>query len=163
MTFKESLPAEVYKMKYVIRMHCSRMRTAHLLTVSRSIQGVGSAQGGVCRGGCLPRGCQPSGCLSGRGVCPGSVNKMTDMCKNITLTQTSFAGGNYIWGNTLVISFVSDTNLRTELCHQLQSVRPPCQSLWPGISLPLGMRSKGQLLSVVWTLLSNPENSGVFF
>ena len=37
--------------------------------------------------GSLPRG---------GGVCPGvpPVNRMTDRCKNITLPQTSFAGGN---------------------------------------------------------------------
>ena len=34
----------------------------------------------------------PGGC-----TCPGTpppVNRMTNMCKNITLPQTSFAGGN---------------------------------------------------------------------
>ena len=41
--------------------------------------------------GCLPRECLP------RGVCPGGVlivDRMTDMCKNITLPQMPFAGGN---------------------------------------------------------------------
>ena len=38
---------------------------------------LGSAQGERC----LPRGCTPP------------VNRMTDRCKNITLSQTSFAGG----------------------------------------------------------------------
>ena len=54
-------------------MHSSRMCTAHLLTICRSIRGWVSAQGdflpggcmprGVCLGGCLPRGCLPRGCL----------------------------------------------------------------------------------------------------
>ena len=52
-----------------------------------------------------PRGCTwsrgdvpgPGGCTWSRGV-PGQVlhpvNRMTNRCKNITLPQTSFAGGN---------------------------------------------------------------------
>ena len=52
-------------------MHSSGMRTAHLLTVSRSIRwggGMGvSAQGIVCPGGCLLRGVSAWGCLP-RGV-----------------------------------------------------------------------------------------------
>ena len=57
-------------------------------------------RGGVCPGGvCLEGGCLPRGCLLG-GVCPGGVSapvhtgmhtppvdRMTDMCKNITLPQ----------------------------------------------------------------------------
>ena len=60
-------------------MHSSRMRTARLLTVSRSIRGdvcIGrrclprgvSVQRGSVKG-CLPRGCLPGGC-----VCPGGVS-----------------------------------------------------------------------------------------
>ena len=58
------------------------------------------AQGGVPALGSVPdhRGCTWSGVCtwSGWGTCPGipPVNKMTDRCKNITLPQTSFAGGN---------------------------------------------------------------------
>ena len=63
-------------------MHFSRMRTARLLTVSRSIRGgVGGGGGG------------------GKGLCPIAywdtpppVNRITDRCKNITLPQTLFAG-----------------------------------------------------------------------
>ena len=77
-------------------MHSSWMRTARLLTVSRSIR----------REGCLPWGlsawggvCQERGCLLGgasqhaMGQTPLPVNSITDRCKNITLPQTSFAGG----------------------------------------------------------------------
>ena len=81
-------------------MHSSRMRTARLLTISCNMGGVrlggvclGGALclGGICLVGCLPRECLP------RGVCPGGVlivDRMTDMCKNITLPQMPFAGGN---------------------------------------------------------------------
>ena len=57
-------------------MHSSRMRTARLLPVSPSMH---------CFRG-VPWGC----------TCPGTppVNRMADRCKNITLLQTSFAGGN---------------------------------------------------------------------
>ena len=85
-----------------------------------SAQGVSAQGGGVCLGGCLPRGVSALGvscdlshhafdvtcmlpphqcsCLYGDpGACwdtTPTVNRMTDRCKNITLPQTSFAGGN---------------------------------------------------------------------
>ena len=95
-----------------VYMHSSRMRTARLLTVSRSIQGSGvcprgawlvvSAQGGVCPGGCLPRGMSAYGmfiqmlCIKAcNGVDP-PVNRIRcrsrNRCGNIILPQTSFAG-----------------------------------------------------------------------
>ena len=61
-------------------------------------------------GACMARGMHAQGSVHGsgvpcvpRGVCPGgvhgthasTVNRMTDTCKNITLSQTSFAGGKY--------------------------------------------------------------------
>ena len=55
-----------------------------------SVLGAGgrvSVEGGLC-----PRGSLSRGSLSGRA--PPRVNRMTDRCKNITLPQTSFAGGN---------------------------------------------------------------------
>ena len=63
------------------RMHSSRMRTDRSLT-----NGGCTCPGGTCR----------------RCTCPGAVpaqvlppvNRMTDRCKNMTLPQTSFAGGN---------------------------------------------------------------------
>ena len=103
---------------YQTSMHSSRMRTARLLTVSGGgvlpkpvgicIQG-GSAQPG---GGLHPGG---SAKLRGGGLHPGEVwiwgggsaqpggggsawhigDRMTHMCKNITLPQTSFVGGKY--------------------------------------------------------------------
>ena len=123
-------------------MHSSRMRTARLLTICRSIRdgeyvclGRVSVQWGIGGWGCLLRGvrrCLPRGegvCLAGLGVsaggwgclprgvsaqggvCLGSVrlgglcpiifwdtfpvNRLTDRCKNIILSQTSFEGSKY--------------------------------------------------------------------
>ena len=53
-------------------------------------------EGHACRGACMP------GSMHAWGVCawvcvhharPLPVDRMTDMCKNITFPQTSFAGG----------------------------------------------------------------------
>ena len=62
------------------------------------LRGVPARWGVPARGGVPVRGCT---CLGGvpakGGTCPGTpdpVNRMTDRCKNITLPQTSFAGGN---------------------------------------------------------------------
>ena len=75
------------------------MRTARLLTVSQHVLlGGVPAKGGVPAGGCtypgvyLPRGCTFPGGVPAQVSSP--VNRMTDRCKNITLPQTSFAGGN---------------------------------------------------------------------
>ena len=64
---------------------------------------VPSAAVAVCWGGVSARGCLPGGCLPGgvclEGVCPGGlpkcmlgytpppVNRMTDVCENITFLQ----------------------------------------------------------------------------
>ena len=72
------------------RIHSSRRRTArfsgHLLGVSAQGDGVclvgGVCPGDVCPGGCLPGGSATLPC------------GQTDACENITLPQTSFAGGN---------------------------------------------------------------------
>ena len=52
--------------------------------------------GGVCPGGCLPKGgvcpwgCLPRGCIPAcNGAETSPVNRITDRCKNITLSQTS--------------------------------------------------------------------------
>ena len=89
------------------------MCTAHSLTVSRSIRG---------RGACMAGGCA---CVAGvvRGThAPSPVDRMTDACKNITLPQTSFAGGNehndwldwtalsVCWLNRIII-WVIDSNV----------------------------------------------------
>ena len=75
------------------RMHSSRMRTACLLTVPQH-----ALPGGVpAQGVYLPRGVPAQVLLS-------PVNRMTDSCKNITLPQTSFAGGKY---------YLAATSLRT--------------------------------------------------
>ena len=83
-------------------MHSSRMRTARLLTVSQhALPGGVYLVGGVPSQGSVPawegvhahRGCT---CLGG-GTWPGTpppwTEWLTDRCKNITLPQTSFAGG----------------------------------------------------------------------
>ena len=105
------------------RMHSSRMRTARLLPVYPSMycSGVYLVPGGVPGPGGVYTWSQgvvpgPGGCTWSGGVpCPGEgtwfwgvylvlggvpaqvlphpVNRMTDRCKNITLPQTSFAGG----------------------------------------------------------------------
>ena len=100
-------------------MHSSRMRTARLLTVSvgfacptpggGGLHRGGSSQpgGGVCIGGGsvqLRAGPHPAGgsvqpwegvCIQGGWANP-PVNRMTHRCKNISLPQTSFAGGKYV-------------------------------------------------------------------
>ena len=83
-------------------MHSSRMRTAHSLTVFHSIHG-----GGV---GCLPNTpggsplwmqtpleANPPGHLTWDACWEANplwTEGMTHACENITLPQTSFAGGN---------------------------------------------------------------------
>ena len=82
------------------RLHSSRMRTARLLPVSPSMHcGGGSAPGwvcllwGVCSWGCVPASGH-GGCIPACNGADPPVNRMTDRCKNTTLPQTSFAGGN---------------------------------------------------------------------
>ena len=66
------------------------MCTARLLTIPRhALMGVCLPGGVPTQGVYLPRGYLPGGC-----TCPEGVNRMTDRSKNITLPQTSFAGGN---------------------------------------------------------------------
>ena len=78
------------------RLHSSRMRTTRLLPVSPSMH----CAGRVCSWGCLLPGGVLSGGVCSRGCIPACngadppVNRMIDRCKNITLSQTSFAGGN---------------------------------------------------------------------
>ena len=71
-------------------MHSSRMRTARSFTVSRSIR-----LGKVCP---TPLDADPQ-CRPPMDADPPEadppVNRMTHRCKNITLLQTSFAGGTY--------------------------------------------------------------------
>ena len=95
---------------YVARLHSSRMHTAHLLTVSPSMHCAGGvcSWGGVCfwgmsaSGGCLlPRVgvCFWGMCLLPGGIpaCPEAdppwTEFLTHATENITLPQTSFAGG----------------------------------------------------------------------
>ena len=74
------------------RMHSSRMRTGHSLTVCRSL-----LPGGVSfAGGLLGRGVSLAGGLLGRGWYPSMhwgrpplVDRITDTSKNITLATTS--------------------------------------------------------------------------
>ena len=89
-------------------MHSSGMRTARLLTISQHALG-------ECIPACIGQGVYPSMHWEGGGLYPvytvqggvsrgvsaqGSVadtplvDRMTDICKNITFPRTSFAGGN---------------------------------------------------------------------
>ena len=89
------------------RLHSSRMHTTHVLTVSPSMpctRGM-PGPGGMCLLWGVPA---PGGGAWSRGACswgvskhalrqtPSPVNRMTNRCKNITLPQTSFAGGKNI-------------------------------------------------------------------
>ena len=68
-------------------MHSSRMRAARFLNV------VSAGVGGGCS---ASRGEGSATREKGWvGQTPSPVNRMTDRCKNITLPQTSFAGGKY--------------------------------------------------------------------
>ena len=77
-------------------MHSSRMLTARALTIGGG--GVYLPGGVPARGVYLPGGIPAWGVYLPAGV-PAQVlplvNRMTDRCKNITLPQTSFAGGKY--------------------------------------------------------------------
>ena len=92
---------------YITRIHSSRMRTTRLLIISRSISCVseeGSAQSPCPPDADPPDADQPGGRPSGHVTCdacweanpplPPPVNRMVHRCENITLPQTSFAGGN---------------------------------------------------------------------
>ena len=70
------------QMQLKTRIHSSRMRTAHSLPYGGvSVQGSLSRGISVQEGLCLLRPTPP-------------VNRMTHRCTNITLPQSSFAGGN---------------------------------------------------------------------
>ena len=103
-------------------MHSSRMRAAHTVTIWQWCflsRGVSPCQGGLPARGvpcdlshhafdvaCMlpPHQLRPTNCAAAYIVWPRcmleyhptpSVDRITDTCKNITLSQTSFAGGNY--------------------------------------------------------------------
>ena len=88
------------KIQHNTRMHPNRMRTARLLTVSQHALLGMYLPGGVPAGGrcTFPGGVPAQGECTCAGGIPAQVlppvNRMTDRCKNITLLQTSFAGGN---------------------------------------------------------------------
>ena len=69
-------------------MHSSRMRTARF---SDHLER-GVSDWGVCPGGVSPGGCRS---LPTRVSVWGVSEGMIDACENITLPQTSFAGGKY--------------------------------------------------------------------
>ena len=84
---------------YSTRMHSSRMRTARLLTVSYSAGG-----GGICPtptpGYRTPMDADPPplGYVTCDTCWEGNPpDRLTDACENITLPQTSFAGGKKFW------------------------------------------------------------------
>ena len=70
------------------RMHFSRMRTAHLLTVSQHAQCRGvSAQRRVCPGACLPRGTFARWDVSQHAMGRHNPFGQTDTCENITFAN----------------------------------------------------------------------------
>ena len=105
-------------------MHSSRMRTARSLTISWGAMHGGGVRGRrACEAGgihgrghvwqevYMAGGHAWQGGMRGRGLCGEGhvwqggmrgmhalpVDRMTDACKNITLPQTSLAGGNNSW------------------------------------------------------------------
>ena len=120
--FEKSFPNDIFwTISSLTRKHSSRKRTARLLT---TVEGGVSRRGYVCSEGvCLG---DASRGMSKVCVCPGGVHitpdpeadtsprGQTDTCKNITLPQTSFAGGNnYNGDNNIFVSCKRETFLVT--------------------------------------------------
>ena len=82
-------------------MYSSRRRTARSLTISRSIQW-GSAQPPLDPDPPSRMQTPHPGCRPPYPGCRTPVNRMTHRCKNITLPQTSFAGGNKNYNFTYI-------------------------------------------------------------
>ena len=103
-------------------MHSSRMCTTRLLTVSQhALPGGCTCQGGVPAWGVYLPGGVPAQGVPAQVLPP--VNRMTDRCKNITLPQTSFAGGNY---RSSVLRFWMSLSLSDILQNPQMSQRPMC-------------------------------------
>ena len=82
---------------HITRMHSSRMRTARLLTISRSIPGVriGLANPNPhpsCIMWPVMNAGKPTPTLP-----PPPVDRMTNACKNMTLSQTSLSSDKHFW------------------------------------------------------------------
>ena len=107
-------------------MHSTRMGTARLLTVSRSIREGGQESVG---GGCSGCVCRGGGCIP---VCNGAdtpprVNRITDRCKNITLPQTSFAVVKIIVGNVQISVHIGSVYIPNEqFCFLLYQLHQEC-------------------------------------
>ena len=86
-------------------MHSSRLRTARSLTISWWGGGVRD------RGGMRDRGVCVVGACMARTPPPTPVDRMTDACKNITLPQTSFAGGKNLYKSSLLRLETSYSNV----------------------------------------------------
>ena len=78
---------------WLTRMYCIRMCTARMLTVSQHalLGGVPAQWGCTCQGSVPAQGGVPTQGIPTQVLPP--LNGMTDRCKDITLPQTSFAGG----------------------------------------------------------------------
>ena len=74
------------------------------LTGGHVWQGACMAGGVNTRGLCMAGGMHGRGCMAGQHAWHTSppVDRITDVCKNITLPQTLFAGGKYT--NSLIVS-----------------------------------------------------------
>ena len=124
---KRQWPLSLCQVWYQIitRVHSSRMRTACLLPISPIMH---CLQWGVPGLGCTcprvvylvlegvpdPGGVPgPGGYLRRYSTSPLWTEWLTDRCKNITLPQTSFAGGKYAWGTKPSPLKVKDTHCIT--------------------------------------------------
>ena len=79
------------------------MRTARSLTISW--------WGGACVVGVHGRGACVGGACMARTPPPTPVDRMTDACKNITLPQTSSAGGKNLYKSSLLRLETSYSNV----------------------------------------------------
>ena len=96
------------------RMHSSRMRTARSLTVSRIIR----LGGGLPNPPVLWMRTSPTS-----PPYPPWTEGMTQACENITLPQTSFAGGNYD-NYVIVLQEIVLKNTGNKIANHLQMISP---------------------------------------
>ena len=73
--------------------------------------GGGVRGGGAWQGGMRDRWVCVVGGMHGTHAAPTPVDRMTDACKNITLPQTSFAGGKNLYKSSLLRLETSYSNV----------------------------------------------------
>ena len=119
----QKLPFQSGELKQT-RLHSTRMHSAQLLTVSPSMH---------CAGGVSA----PGGCMFWWGGCSGGYPSMhwgrpplwteflTHPTENITLIQTSFAGGKKDWYKAFHVSFPVKQWAILEQCHKTTGTATP--------------------------------------